>query len=157
MGNTLVVYYSHSGNTRAVAELIARETGGSIWEILPQTNYPTSYNAVVKQAKQEIQAGHLPEINGTFSGLDACDTVFVGTPNWWSTIAPPVATFLSNNDLAGKTVVPFCTHGGGGGGRIEAEVAKLCPASILRQGIIISGNGGAGLEKTIKSWLADVL
>ena len=66
--------------------------------------YPNSYNAVVDQAKKEIQAGYKPALQSTLDRIESYDTIFVGSPNWWSTIAPPVATFLSEYDLSGKTI-----------------------------------------------------
>ena len=95
----LVVYFSHSGNTYKIANLIHQEVGGTIHEIQPEVPYPNSYNAVVDQAKKEIQAGYKPALQSTLDRIESYDTIFVGSPNWWSTIAPPVATFLSEYDL----------------------------------------------------------
>jgi flavodoxin len=116
-GHVLVAYFSRSGNTRRIANLIQRQVGGTLYEIQPEEPYPDSYHAAVDQAKVEIQAGYKPALRSRLDDTESYDTVFVGSPNWWDTIAPPVATFLSENDLSGKTIVPFCTHGGGGLGR----------------------------------------
>jgi flavodoxin len=94
----LIVYYSRSGNTRAIANLIHREVGGTIHEIQPEVPYPSSYNAAVDQAKKEIPAGYRPALRSTLAQVESYDTIFVGSPNWWNTIAPPVATFLSEHD-----------------------------------------------------------
>ncbi|HOQ51880.1 MAG TPA: flavodoxin, partial [Candidatus Atribacteria bacterium] len=118
-GNILIAYYSRSGNTRKLAQLIHQKVGGTVHEIQPEIPYPASYNATVEQAKKEIQAGFRPPLKTKIEHIEAYDTIFLGSPNWWSTIAPPVATFLEENDLSGKTIIPFCTHGGGGRGRIE--------------------------------------
>lgn len=109
---SLIVYYSHSGTTRRLAELITRETGGDLLELVPETAYPQDYNAVVAQAKRELQSGHRPALKTALPDLSAYDMVFVGTPNWWSSPAPPVLTFLEQADAKGATVAPFCTHGG---------------------------------------------
>ena len=150
--NVLVVYYSHSGNTRKIAELIQLKTDATLHEIQPKDAYPTDYDAVVKQAKKEIQAGLRPELA---SAIDAAgyDTVFVGSPNWWSTIAPPVATFLAGCDLSGKTVVPFLTHGGGGAARMERDIAKLCPQAVMKPGLVVSGDGGSRAAAQVTAWL----
>ena len=126
MKNILIAYYSHSGNTEELAELIRTETGGALFEIKPAVPYPSAYQAVVGQAKEEIRAGFRPEI-GEPADVGPYDVVFVGSPNWWSTVAPPVASFLERCDLTGKTVVPFCTHGGGGIEELCGTVARLCP------------------------------
>ena len=119
-GKILVVYYSHSGNTERIARLIGQESGGVLAEIRPQAAYPQDYKTVVAQAKGEIQRGFLPALAPDAVPDPAeYDVVLIGTPNWWSTVAPPIATFLTENDLNGKTVAPFCTHGGGGVGHID--------------------------------------
>ena len=152
-GQNLIVYYSRSGNTGKIADLIQQEVGGTIHEIVPETPYPRSYDATVDQAKVEIQAGYKPPLKSTLDSVEAYDTVFVGSPNWWSTIAPPVATFLSQHDLSGKTVVPFCTHGGGGLGRIGADIGRLCPKSTVLSCFGVYGSGGVDAGAKVSAWL----
>ncbi len=154
--NTLIVYYSHSGNTQKIAQLIGGETGGEVLEIKPKTPYPQAYDAVVKQAKQEIGAGFLPELETPNPALEQYDTVFVGSPNWWSTIAPPVAAFLKQSNLEGKTVIPFCTHGGGGLARVAQDVEELCPQSALLPAFGIYGNGSAKARQEVSAWLHSI-
>lgn len=153
----LVVFYSHSGNTQKIAHLIQQQTQGELFEIEPVAMYPTDYNAVVEQAKKEIKAGFHPDLKAVPDHVAEYDTVFVGTPNWWSTIAPPLATFLSRIDLTGKTIVPFCTHGGGGGGRVENDIAALCPGAMIKAGLVLSGNVGSRAEALIAEWLRAVM
>ena len=152
----LVVYFSHSGNTYKIANLIHQEVGGTIHEIQPEVPYPNSYNAVVDQAKKEIQAGYKPALQSTPDHIESYDTIFVGSPNWWSTIAPPVATFLSEYDLSGKTIVPFCTHGGGGLGRIGQDIAKLCPQSTLLSCFEIYESGTGNAQAQVSAWLRNI-
>jgi flavodoxin len=151
--HVLVVFFSHSGNTQKIANLIHREVGGTLHEIRPEAPYPTSYNAVVEQAKKEIRAGYKPALQSTLDHIESYNTIFVGSPNWWSTIAPPVATFLSEYDLSGKTIVPFCTHGGGGLGRVERDIAKLCPQSTVLQSLEIYGSGSRNAQADVSAWL----
>ena len=152
----LVVFYSRSGNTRLIANLIHQEVGGTIHEIRPEAPYPNSYDAVVDQAKKEIQAGYKPALESALDHAESYDTIFVGSPNWWSTIAPPVATFLSKYDLSGKTIVPFCTHGGGGLGRIGKDIRKLCPRSTVLSSFEIYGSGGVDAQDRVSTWLRKV-
>ena len=152
----LVVYFSHSGNTYKIANLIHQEVGGTIHEIQPEVPYPNSYNAVVDQAKKEIQAGYKPALQSTPDHIESYDTIFVGSPNWWSTIAPPVATFLSEYDLSGKTIVPFCTHGGGGLGRIGKDIAELCPQSTILSSFEIYASGTGNAQTEVSAWLSKV-
>lgn len=161
----LVAYYSHSGNTRTIAGLIHKITDSDLFEILPKQPYPENYNQCVEQAKREINSGYKPELQNGVSNIGAYDIVFAGSPNWWSTLAPPVVTFLSSYDFAGKTVIPFCTHGGGGKGRCLADVEKLTPKSNHLEGFVISGNragnsadnsAGNSAQPEIKTWLQKI-
>lgn len=147
----LIVYYSHSMNTRKLARLIGQKTGGKLCELVPETAYPAAYNAVVEQAKNEIRSGFRPALKTSVEDIEAYGTIFIGTPNWWSTVAPPVATFLESCDLAGKQVIPFCTHGGGGFGRIESDIAKLCPGATVLPGLAIYGDSVS--ESRVSDWL----
>lgn len=153
MMRALVVYYSHSGNTKRIADMIQKKMGADLLEIKPVVPYPVSYDEVVEQAKKEIRAGFVPEIQKTDVDLSKYDTIFVGTPNWWSTIAPPVAAFLKEQDLTGKTVAVFCTHGGGGLGRVKSDVEKLCPESRVMKCFETYGNGGGRAEQLVDEWL----
>jgi flavodoxin len=155
-GHVLVAYFSRSGNTRKIANLIQQEVGGTIYEIQPEVPYPNSYNAVVDQAKKEIETGYKPTLQSTLDHLESYDTIFVGSPNWWSTIAPPVATFLSEYDFSRKTIVPFCTHGGGGLGRIGQDIAKLCPQSTILSSFQIYGSGTGNVQAKVSAWLRNI-
>jgi len=146
----LIVYYSYSGNTRKVAHDIHRVVGGDVVEIEPLEPYPGSYNAVVEQAKQELQAGFLPRLKKNAGDVASYDTVFVGSPNWWHTIAPPVKTFLAGTDLSGKKIIPVVTHGGGGLGRSARDIAGLCPNSIIQESLAVYGAD----VKAAQTWLA---
>ena len=151
--NILIAYYTYSGNTQKIARLILEKTGGELFNIQPKTTYPDSYNIVVEQAKKEIKAGFKPELVSNIDLPETFDTIFVGSPNWWSTIAPPVATFLTENDFSSKTIIPFCTHGGGGLGRIESDINKLCPNSKVLSSFEIYGSGGSSAQSLLVSWL----
>lgn len=151
MSKILVVYYSHSGNTRQLANTIAQQLHADCLEIIPQQPYPTSYNAVVKQAKQEIARNFKPALLDINFDLTKYDNIFIGSPNWWSTIAPPVATFIDNTNLANKKIIPFCTHGGGGFGHIPQDIKKLCATSIILDGLASYGNSAN--IKDVQKWL----
>ena len=150
----LVVYYSHSGNTEKAAKAISRIIDGTLFEIQPEAPYPKNYNIVVEQAKKEIKADFHPPLKTKIDSLESYDTVFIGSPNWWSTIAPPITTFLAENDLSGKTIIPFFTHGGGGAGHIERDIAKLCPGSKLLPGLSIYGSDCG--DAKISAWLQKI-
>lgn len=152
----LIACYSWSGNTRAAAEMIQKTTGGTLFEIKPAKPYPTDYRACVDQAKKEINSNFRPELAAGID-LKKYDVIFVGSPNWWGTMAPPVATFLTTHDLKGKTVVPFFTHGGGGMQRCETDVRKLCPESAVLKAATFSGGSIRSAQDAIRKWLGDII
>lgn len=152
----LVVYFSHSGNTREIANQIKTATGGDIFELVPVNPYPAAYQAVVDQAKKEISANFKPELNNKLADISQYDVIFIGSPNWWSTIAPPVATFLTSYDLSGKTIVPFITHGGGSIGRCETDVRKYCPKSTVLKSLYIYGESVKNAQSEVSQWLREI-
>ena len=129
-GKTAVVYFSWSpdGNTRFAAETIAKKAGAALFEIKAETPYNSNFNKCCDEAKPECYGKKLRSIK-PIEGLDLAkyDVVFVGTPDWWGTMAPPVRTWVTQNKdaLKGKTVCIFQTHGGGGMERVGKEFAEV--------------------------------
>ena len=125
---TAVIYFSWSGNTRFAAETIAKKAGADLFEIKAETPYSSDYGKCCDEAKPECYGKTLRPIKPV-AGLDLAkyDVVFVGTPNWWGTMAPPVRTWVtqSKDALKGKTVCLFQTHGGGGMQRVGSEFAEV--------------------------------
>jgi flavodoxin len=152
----LVAYFSHSGNTREIANQIHKIVGGDIFEIQAVKPYPKDYDAVVKQARQELASGYQPVLKTKVENIQSYDTVFIGYPNWCSTIPAPVSAFLSEYDLSGKTIVPFCTHGGGSLARSTSDISKLCPKSTVLDAIAISGNDVKTAQNKISEWLRKI-
>ncbi len=153
MSNSIVVYYTWSGNTRKIAKIIASLVGADIQEILPETPYTKNYNKAVEQAKKEIREGFHPPIKKMDLDLSKYDVVYIGTPIWWSTIAPPVATFLSKNDFSGKTIMPFSTHGGGGKGQADKDIAKLCPKAKVLDMYTTYQDGRNSAKEEVAAWI----
>jgi flavodoxin len=156
MSKVLVAYFSHSGNTREIAEQVHGSIGGDLFEIRSIDPYPRDYDAVVRQAKRELGSGHKPALKTLVDDIASYDTVFVGYPNWWGTFPAPVKTFLSEYDLSGKTVAPFCTHEGSGLGRSAADIAKLCPASTVLEGLAVRGGEVARAQGRVADWLEKI-
>lgn len=149
----LIVYFSHSGNTRIIAQYIQQETGAKLFEIEPVNPYPAEYQAVVDQAKKEINAGYRPELKTKVANFDDYDIIFIGSPNWWGTIPPPVATFLSSYDLNNKTIVQFITHEGSRFGRSTADIKKLCPDSKILKSYSCRGSLAKSASGEVHKWL----
>ena len=149
----LIAYYSYSGNTRALAQSIQQATGGELFEIVPVKAYPADYDAVVAEAKKEIKADARPELKSKVANLADYDVIFLGSPNWWSTLAPPVMTFLTSYDFAGKKIVPFVTHGGGGLAKCADDVKRLAPKSDVLDALSVSGSAVERSQGELHKWL----
>lgn len=110
----LVLYYSQTGNTKAVAEEIANKLGADIEEITMVNPYDPDFQATIDRCKKDQEQGVLPEIQPVKADIANYDVIFLGFPVWFGTYAPPVTTFLNSADFSGKKIVPFCTFGSGG-------------------------------------------
>jgi flavodoxin len=152
----LVAYFSHSGNTRVIAEQIKDITGGEIFEIRPVKNYPSAYQAVVDQAEKEINVNYKPQLETEVENFDTYDVFFIGSPNWWSTIAPPVATFLSGYDFKGKTIIPFITHEGSRMGRSVSDIKKLCPTASILSEHPFRGSSVRNAQNEVSEWIGKI-
>jgi flavodoxin len=152
----LVAYYSRSGFTRALAERIHGAVGGDLVEILPVVPYPDDYRAVVERGRLELESGRPPAVEAPVGDLSRYGVVFVGSPNWFSTVAPPVRAFLSGHDLSGKTVVPFVTHGGSGMARCVEDLRRICPASAVPEGLAVRDVEVGSSGGDVSGWLRTV-
>lgn len=150
-GKVLVVYYSWGGNTRNAATFIAEATQGTLFELKPVKAYPTDYQACCDYAKDEIKRGVLPELATTIDTTNY-GTIFIGSPNWWGTMAPPVASFIAKAQLQGKRIVPFFTHGGGGMQRCEADMVKAIPGATFVDAKTFSGSRVTSQKDEITAW-----
>lgn len=152
-GKVLIAYFSWSGNTEALAGMIQAETGGDLFEIVPETPYTDDYNALLDQAQQEQRDNARPAIAGQVENWTDYDVVFVGYPNWWSDAPMIVRSFLESCDCAGKTVIPFCTHGGGGFGRSLSSVAGSAAGADVLDGFEVSGSRVDGAAPDVSAWI----
>lgn len=152
----LVVYYSRSGNTRAVAQAVHQRVGGDLVELLTVDPYPEDYQATTAQAKKELQSGYRPPLQTKIGRMDDYGVIFVGSPCWWGTVATPVITFLSEYDFSGKTIVPFMTHEGSGLGRTVAHIKSLCPGARVTEGLAVRGGRAHDAGARVDRWLHEI-
>lgn len=138
----LIVYLTRTNNTKAVAEMIHGKVGGTLVSLELETPYPEDYAAIVAQVAKENETGFLPPLK-TKIDLSPYKVVFVGFPTWGMQLPPPMKTFLSKNELSGKTVIPFNTNAGYGIGSSFDKVEELCPQSKIMEGYSIKG----GIER----------
>lgn len=150
--DVLVAYFSRSGNTRRIAERIQKKVGGTLFEIKPEKAYPPKYGDVVKQARKECKEGFKPALSTIVPDMSKYRVVFIGSPNWWGTVAPPVATFLTSYDFRGMTVIPFFTNGGGGMQNCERDVRNYAAGASFQKGITFEESQTTGFDE----WLDQV-
>ena len=130
-GGTLVVYFSATGNTRAVAQTIADTLGADVYEIVPEDPY-TGEDLDWNNPDSRVNAEHedptsRPAIAGGVPDLAGYDTIFLGYPLWWREAPPIVWNFVESADLSGKTVIPFCTSMSDGFGSSGDTLAGMAP------------------------------
>lgn len=154
MNKILIAYFSYQGHTRQVAEQIRKAVGGTLFEIKPAQAYSDDYDTCEAQAKKETREGYRPPLAESCTDLASCDTILLGTPNWFNTMAPPVATFLASNDFSDKTIVPFCTNGGGGLGHIERDMKKLGEGATVLDSLEVYEGAVTDAGKQIDAWLS---
>jgi len=133
----LVSAYSYSGETRDMAKIISKTVGGDFKAIIPKKAYPESYTKALERSEIEIKIEKEPKLKDPVD-ISQYDTIFIGSPNWFKTIAPPVRTFLNQNDFTGKKVVPFATHGGGGEPKCLADIAELAKGADIIEGFSLN-------------------
>lgn len=167
--NMLVAYFSlageqygvgviEEGNTSIIAHMIAEQTGADLFEIKPETPYPNTYQGLLDVSQQEMRDNARPEIADTVDNMDDYDTIFIGYPNWWGDMPMIVYNFLESYDLSGKTIVPFCTHGGSGLSNTESTIADIT-GGTMKDGFAIPGTTAQNDRDTAKSevtqWLRE--
>ena len=152
----LVVYYSRSGNTRAVAEHIQKTIGSDIFEIKPLRVYPEDYRGTTDAAKEEKDANARPTIQSCPANIEQYDIVFLCYPNWCATMPMFFFTLLENNDFSSKTIIPVCTHEGSKMGTSVDDIKKLCPKSKVLDGIAIRGSESRTSQDEVNKYLLSI-
>lgn len=151
--NALIISYSYSGNTHQIAKTIQSITGADWCEIYPWQPYPVEFPDLLKQVQGEVKRGYRPRLLPGAPSPRLYSVVFVGSPNWCGTIAPPLASWLSGHDLSEKIILPFYSHCGGVVGDITGDIAALCPKADVRAALNVIGNGGNELTALLRDWI----
>lgn len=133
-GKTLVLYYSQTGATKAVAEELQKKLGCDMDSIVAVNPYDGDYGQTIERWKQEKNDSAKVEIKPLNVNLDEYDTIFLGFPIWGGTYALPMESFLADNKLNGKNVVTFATFGSGGIEKATLDVAVALPGADVREG-----------------------
>ena len=152
-GKALVAYFSKTGNTETIAKMIAELTGAELFKIETVTPYPEDYNETVDIASDEQANDARPELSTHVENMEDYDTIYLGYPNWWGTMPMALFTFLEEYDFSGKTIIPFCTHGGSALGSSESDIASLAPDAVLLEGFAVRGTAAADAKTDVEAWL----
>lgn len=155
--SVIVVNEEVLGNTQYAAYLIQEHTGADIFRIEPKTPYTTDHEELVDIANQEQEEDARPEMKANVENIEQYDTIFIGYPIWWSDFPQILYTFFDENDLSGKTVLPFSTHGGSGlAGNVETLKEQEPDANVIENALSISRDDMEGCESEVNDWLEEI-
>lgn len=132
MNKKIIVYFSYSNNTRTIAKMIQEKLNCDILEIKTVIPYSNDYQTIVDDEHNSETSNYLPEIVSINVDLSKYDEIILGTPVWWYRPVPAIRTFLTQNDLSNKTIIPFATNAGWLG-RTFKEIKSLCPNSNVEK------------------------
>lgn len=146
------------GTTEMVARLIQKEIGGDLFRIQTKRKYPVNFDKLVDQNHEELDTGYLPSLKKKVKNIKNYDVVFLGYPIWAEDTPQVVESFIKAHDLQGKTIIPFCTHGGSGQSGTYAKIRKLCPEADTLPGFAANDSSvkSKSIQKKLRSWLQKV-
>ncbi|MDO4304907.1 MAG: flavodoxin [Bacillota bacterium] len=167
MSKKLIAFYSRAdenyvsgmlkmldvGNTEVAAGIIKELTGADMFKIEQVQAYSKDYNECIAQAQSDQKRDARPELKAYPDSIDDYDTIYLGFPNYWSTMPMAVFTFLEHFDFSGKTIKPFCTHEGSGMGSSERDIKRLCPNAKVEKGIAIYGSSVNHSKGDMEKWV----
>lgn len=167
MSKILIAFYSRAdenyvsgtlknleiGNTEVVAGIIKELTGGDIFKIQQKEPYSKGYNECIEQARRDQRENARPELINYPDSISEYDVIYLGYPNYWSTMPMAVFTFLEHFDFSGKVIRPFCTHEGSGMGVSERDIKKICPGAHVQKGLSVFGSKAGKSGKDIEKWI----
>ena len=151
----LVLYFSESGSTKAVAEELQKQLGADIESILPEVPYSGNFQETMQRNQRETQSGTLPKIKPIKAKIADYDIIFLGYPIWGGTYASPIASLLKEQDFADKKVVPFCTFGSGGLNTSADALKKALPKAKIQAGYGVRAARVAAAAKELDRFLKE--
>ena len=167
MAKKLIAFYSRAdenyvngqlqmlkvGNTERAAGIIHELTGADLFHIEQMQPYAKNYNDCIAQAQADQRRNARPELKQYPASLEEYDEIYLGFPNYWSTMPMAVFTFLEHFDFSGKIIRPFCTHEGSGMGNSIMDIKKLCPGAVVEKGLALFGSRVERSKKEIEAWI----
>lgn len=155
---SLVVYFSATGNTESVAEVIADIQEAELYEIVPKDPYTDEdldYNNDESRTSLEQNDDDIrPLIAGEKVDIKDYDTIYVGFPIWWNDMPKIIYTFFDTYDFSGKTIMPFCTSGSSDISEAVENIEKLEPDASVMRGLRTSEDEA---QKDITIWIDNIV
>ncbi|MEX5286232.1 flavodoxin [Selenomonas sputigena] len=159
-GENYGVGYVEKGNTAILAEMIAEETGGDLFEIKTKNPYPESLKPTLDLARKEQKEGARPALDGQVRNLADYDVIFLGYPIWYSDMPMAVYSFLEQNKLEGKTIVPFSTSMSGDLSGNEKNIPLHAKGTNVLNGFSFKGklvhDSPDAVRPAVQEWLRNV-
>lgn len=142
------------GNLQLMAAEIKEKKGADVHKILVKDTYNPDYSTMVKRAEQEIDNNTKVALKSKVKDLQKYDVIYLGMPVWYGALPQPVVTFLEENDLSGKTIVPFGIHLGSEFGSCISQIKKKYPDANVVKGFTISADtSNATVKSKFDKWL----
>ncbi len=151
----LVLYYSETGTTKAVAQELQKQTGADIESIEAVEPYTGNFQETIQRGQREMQSGKMPALKPLTKKVADYDIIFLGYPIWFGTYANPIITLVQEQDFAGKRIVPFCTFGSGGLNTSSDALRKDLPKAKIEEGYGVRTARVAAAEKELDRFLKE--
>lgn len=155
MNKKLLVYFSYTGNTRSIADMIKKSINCDVLELKPKVPYSNDYQSVVDEYQNNENDKKTCELEDYNINLNDYDTIIIGSPVWWYSITPVIRTFLKNNNLSKKKVYAYATNAGWLG-RTFKEVEEICLSVISTMNIVFNENNLVTKEEEINKWIGEI-
>ena len=156
MKKRLVAYFSASGVTKKVAEMVAGAANCDLYEITPKVPYTTAdLNWMDKKSRSSVEMSDKsirPEIAGADLDVSAYDEILIGFPIWWYVAPTIINTFLESHDFAGKKIILFATSGGSGFGNTVKELQPSAPGAEIVEGRVLN----RATQQQINNWIEEL-
>lgn len=145
------------GNVQELAGWVQEETGGDLFSIRVTDPYPSDWDQCLDRANEERGEDARPQLQENVENLDSYDTVFLGYPNWWYGVPMALLSFLEENDLSGKQVYLFCSHGTGGLADSVDIIEEAVPDAEISDNIFDCYEEDASSSRSeIQSWVEEL-
>lgn len=153
--DSLIIYFSRSGNTENLAKMIYLETQADVLELTLLEPYPSNYEQTVNRANQERESDNFPKISTEIPNLVQYQQIYLGYQTWAMTLSNPIISFFKDNSekIDGKIIYPFSTNAGYGEGDSLEQISKFLPNSTIASGFAVEDRDVISSQKKLKNWL----